>query len=75
MNQSTQLNGNLRYSDYNGSNPYLICALDTTNGSATITNMTNAVVPAGKRVYVDWDDAPAITIDEQVAAINVTRVP
>lgn len=75
MNQSTQLNGNLRYSDHNGSNPYLICALDTTNGSATITNMTNAVVPAGKRVYVDWDDAPAITIDEQVAAINVTRVP
>ncbi|KKN77701.1 hypothetical protein LCGC14_0358270 [marine sediment metagenome] len=51
-------------------NATLIAAIDTTNGTSNITSFSDATVPAGKVVYLEWGGAPdAATIQGNVKVV------
>ncbi len=58
---ASELDWNLKYCDafIGQANPVLICALNTVAGVAVVTSFINAVVPAGKCIYVPFDMQPA----------------
>jgi len=81
VDPATELDWNLKYADafIGQANPILIAALDTVAGKAAIgnfagatRNLTTAVVPAGKAIYVNFDATPAAL--PNMVCLDITKV-
>jgi len=62
----TELDFNLKFADaFIGlANATVIAAMDTTNGAAEVSSFSDATVPAGKCVYIEFDGDPDANITQ-----------
>lgn len=63
---AVELDFNLKYADtfIGQQNSKLICQLDTIAGKIKKTSFVNEIVPAGKSLLCNFDNAPAVSIKQ-----------
>jgi hypothetical protein len=69
---TTEINANLKFADaFIGlANATLIAAVDTTNGAVEVDSFSDATVPSGKCIYVEFDATPDVASTQFILKID-----